>query len=64
MNPSSLYTKQLQQIATTILNNILHLLHSEFQLLPSGWKFSVPSFRMKRYKNTFVPAAITLVNKL
>ena len=63
-NPLSLYTKQLQWIATAILNDSLHPLHSEFQLLSSGRRFLVPICRTKRYKNSFVPAAVTLVNKL
>jgi hypothetical protein len=63
-NPASLYTRQVQRITESILNHRLHPLHKEFQLLPSGKRFLVPRFKTKRFKNSFVPAAITLKNKL
>lgn len=53
-SPVSLYSRQLQRITGSILNDDAHPLHSEFQLLPSR----------PRYKNSFVPAAITLMNKM
>ena len=64
LNPASLYTRQVQRITESILNHRLHPLHKEFQLLPSGKRFLVPRFKTKRFKNSFVPAAITLKNKL
>lgn len=54
----SLYTKQLRRLASSISNDICHPLVSEFQLLPSGWRFIVPRSRTTRYRNSFVPAAV------
>ena len=62
-DPASLHTRQLQQITSLILKDDSHPLHSEFQLLPSGRRFIVPRCRTQQYKNSFVPAAITQMNK-
>ena len=59
----SLNTKQLRRPASSISNDICHPLVSEFQLLPSGWRFIVPRSRTTRYRNSFVPAAVCLLNK-
>lgn len=45
------------------LNDRRHLLHKEFELLPSGRRFKVPRCESKDCKNSFVPAAVTLMNK-
>lgn len=60
-DPTSLYTRQLQQKGTSVLNDDSHPLHSEFQVLPSGRRFLIPRCKTKRYKNSFVP---TVLNKL
>ena len=39
LNPASLYTRQVQRVVSSILNDCLHPLHIEFQLLPSGKGF-------------------------
>ena len=54
----SLYTKQLQRLASSISNNVSHPLASEFQQPPSGRRFIVPRSRTSRYRNSFVPAAV------
>lgn len=59
----SLYTKQLQRLARSITNDVSHPLASEFQLLPSGRRFTVPRIRTTRYRNSFVPVAVSLLNK-
>ena len=63
-NVETLYTKQVQRLTSSILNDSSHSLHTEFQLLPSGRRFIIPRCKTKRHKNSFVPAAITLRNKL
>ena len=60
--PAFLYTRPLQRIATSILNDDSHPLYSDFKLLLSGRRFLVPRCRKKRQKNSFVPAAITSVS--
>ncbi len=75
LDPTSLYTRQLQRMATSILNDDSHPLHSEFQRLPSGRKFLIQGVKQsvcqmtkckctKRYKNSFVPTVLTVLNKL
>ncbi len=60
----SLYTRQVERITGSILNDDSQPLHSEFQLFPSERRFVTPhKCRTKRYKNSFVPAAITQMNK-
>ena len=61
---ASLYTKQLQRMAFSILHDDSHPLHSEFQLLPSARRYKVPRCRTKRYKSSFVPNAINMINKM
>lgn len=60
----SLYNRQLDRITSSILRDRFHPLNREFQLLPSGHRFAVPKCRTKRYRSTFVPAAIVRRNKL
>ena len=59
----SLYTRQVQRLASSISADDSHPLASEFQLLPSGRRFIVPRVRTTRYRNSFVPAAVSLLNK-
>ena len=59
----SLYTRQLQRLASSISNDDSHPLASEFQLMPSGRRFRVPRSKTRRYGNSFVPAAVSLLNK-
>lgn len=56
-----LYTRQLQLIASYIMNDDSHLLSEEFHLLPSD---DSPGGRAKCYRNSFVLAAILHLNKL
>ncbi len=63
LSPASLYTRQLQRMTNSILNDDTHPLNDEFKLLPSRRRFVFPYCRTKRYKNSFVPAAITQLNK-
>lgn len=59
----SLYTRQLQRLASSISSDASHPLASEFQLLPSGRRLIVPRTLTTRYRNSFVPAAVSLLNK-
>lgn len=42
---------------------IHHILHSEFQLLPSGRRFRVPPRRLNTFKNSFISVSIKLVDE-
>lgn len=58
-----LYAKQLQQIASSISNDVSHPPASEFQLFPSGHRFLVPQTKTTRYRDSFVPDAVSLLNE-
>ncbi len=57
-----LYQKQMLRRVKSILSNSSHPLQAEFQMLPSGSRFKLPKLRTNRYKHSFVPAAILLLN--
>lgn len=61
--PAFLYSRQLQRIASTILNDDIHPLNFEFQLLPSRQRYLVPKCKTKLYMNSFIPVAIIELNK-
>ena len=61
-NLSVLYNSQVVKRANSILSDHSHPLHQHFQLLPSGTRFSLPSVKTNRYKHSFTPTAITLLN--
>lgn len=62
LNLEPLYNGQLLRLAGSILNDPSHPLYSEFQPLPSGRRFKMPVCKTKRYRNSFVPAAIKALN--
>lgn len=60
---SELYAEQLQRKVSSILQDCTHPLYGEFLLHRSGRRYVVPKGRTKRYRDSFVPAAIALLNK-
>lgn len=61
---AALYSRQVQRVVTSILNDDSHPLHCHFRLLPSGRRFVVPRCKTQRYRNSFVPAAVIELNRL
>jgi len=59
---TDLFTRQIIREANEILSDSSHPLHSEFQFLPSGPRLSLPCMKSNRYKHSFVPTAISLLN--
>ena len=59
---NSLYKLRSLKKAKSILADPSHPLTSEFVLLPSGRRFSMPKCTTNRHKNSFVPAAIGFLN--
>lgn len=57
-----LYNKQLHKKAEFILSDCSHPLHHQFQFLPSGSLLRLPLAKTNRYKHSFVPSAISLLN--
>ena len=58
----NLETLSLRRLSSSIWDDDSHPLHSEFKLLPSGQRLLVPKSKTKRYKNSFIPAAIAQIN--
>ena len=61
---TSFCEKQLVRKAITILTDSTHVLFPEFQSLPSGRRFQCPNSKTNRKRNSFVPTAIRLLNKM
>lgn len=59
---TDLYNRQVFRRASSLLECQDHPLHAEFKLLPSGRQLRVPVMRTKRYKVSFIPTAIKLLN--
>ena len=58
----SLWEKQVAQKARKILVQPEHILASEFSLMPSGRRYTVPPRKTNRYAKSFIPSAISLLN--
>lgn len=56
------YRAKTTSLAHKIRSDPRHPLHKEFQDLPSGRRLRQPLARTKRYKNSFVPRVISLLN--
>ena len=39
-----------------------HILHKEYEMLPSGRRYRVPNCKLNRYKFSFVPLSIKALN--
>ncbi len=58
----STYEQSVLQRAQRILTDPTHILHLEYELLPSGRRYRVPHCKLNRFKNSFVPTSIKLLN--
>ena len=59
---TELHNGQSQKLASKIICDPSHVLHDCFELLPSGRRYYVPMCKSKRYKMSFVPLSISLLN--
>lgn len=50
--------------AVNIMFDPIHLLACRFRLRPSGQQYMVPTFKVSRLKNSFVPVIVGLINGL
>ena len=56
------YEDQVKSKVEKLLSDNSHVLHSEFQFLPSGQRLSVIKTKSNRYRNSFVPSSVVLYN--
>lgn len=62
MAMAQLSHRQVLGKAENILLDDSHPLYSEFHLLPSGSQYRTPLSKTNRFKNSFVPSAVKLLN--
>ena len=62
-NLYDVYKKSMLVFTKKIRDDDAHPLHLNYNLLPSGRRLRVPHSRTQRFKNTYVPMSISLVNE-
>lgn len=60
----NIYEQAILQKANKMINDPFHILHSEFEMLPSGRRFRSRLCRLNRLRNSFIPRAISAANKV
>ena len=58
----TIYEQSIMRQARKIVSDQTHILHAEYQLLPSGRRYRVPRSRLNRYKHSFVPTSVRFLN--
>ncbi len=58
----TIYEQSILRHARKILSDQSHILHSEYELLPSGRRFRVPRSGLNRYKHSFMPTSVNILN--
>ena len=58
-----IYEKRVLKKAHSLIEDESHPLLKDFELLPSGSLFRAPKIRTNRFRNSFIPSAISLLNK-
>lgn len=63
-NISELNIEAIARLARSIVSDTEHPLHNFFQLLPSGRRYRTLKYRRVRFNKSFVPTAISILNKV
>ena len=58
-----IYNKSVLQRSKTIINDNLHPLNCQYELLPSGRRLRSINCKTSRYAKSFIPSSIVLINK-
>lgn len=58
----AIFQQTITRQAQKIISDPTHVLHPEYQLLPSGRRYRVPLSRYNRFKHSFVPLSIKALN--
>ena len=58
----ALYEQSVLRLSQGILSDPSHILYPEFELLPHGRRYRAPIWRYVRYRDSFVPNAVRLLN--
>lgn len=59
----TIFERTVISLAHRVLKDPSHMLFTEYELLPSGRRFRASRYRSNRYKLSFLPTSITLLNK-
>ncbi len=62
LNLADLYRSAVKRKALSICTDPSHPLHEQFQMLPLGRRYRVPLARKNRFKHSFVPSAVKILN--
>jgi len=62
LNPQELFDQATTRQAKNIISDTNHALFLEFELLTSGKRYRVPMCKYIRYKRSFIPLSIKLIN--
>lgn len=59
----SIYEQSVLRQARRVLSDPSHILHAEYELLPSGRRFRIPKTKLNRYKYSFIPNSVKILNQ-
>ena len=62
ITPQVLFDESAIGQAKKIVSDPSHILHREYRLLPSGMRYETHKWHYNRYKYSFIPLSITLLN--
>ena len=61
--PQDIYVQSVIRQANNTRGDPSHVLHSQFEMLNSGRRYRLPLCKLNRYKNSFIPQSIRLINE-
>jgi len=62
LNLQQLFENSTLKQVQKIVEDQTHFLHYHYELLPSGRRYRVPLCKLNRYKNSFVPMSVRMLN--
>ena len=62
ITPQAIFEQEVVRQARNIISDPLHVLNPEYVLMRSGRRYRTPQCRYNRYKHSFVPLSIKLLN--
>lgn len=62
LSMQTIYDQATLRQVGKITNDMSHILHGEYKLLPSGMRYRVPCCRLNQFKYLFIPVSIKLLN--
>jgi hypothetical protein len=62
-DPADIFNKRCVKLATKIISDNNHPLNIFYQLLPSGSRYRSTKCRTERYRKTFIPTSIRMLNE-